>query len=69
MKKTLLLSLLTTILFVSCDSNKDPFTIGEGSIGSLDKNIQMKQVDSGICVIGLDLKWSLTDDIGSYRGT
>ena len=46
MKKTLLLSLLTTILFVSCDSNKDPFTIGEGSIGSLDKNIQMKQVDS-----------------------
>ncbi|HBY67920.1 MAG TPA: hypothetical protein DEG69_09260 [Flavobacteriaceae bacterium] len=46
MKKTLLLGVLTTILFVSCDSNKDPFTIGEGSIGKLDKTIQMRQVDS-----------------------
>ena len=21
----------------------------------------------GICVLGLDIKWSITDDIGSYR--
>ena len=46
MKKTLLLGVLTTILFASCDSNKDPFAIGEGSIGNLDKTIQMRQVDS-----------------------
>tara|TARA_R100001369_G_scaffold92586_2_gene138579 strand:+ start:2548 stop:3126 length:579 start_codon:yes stop_codon:yes gene_type:complete len=46
MKKTLLLGVLTTILFASCDSNKDPFAISEGSIGNLDKTIQMRQVDS-----------------------
>ncbi len=34
------------MLFASCDSKKDPFTIGESSIGNLDKTIQMKQVDS-----------------------
>ncbi|PVW16213.1 hypothetical protein [Marixanthomonas spongiae] len=46
MKKTLLLGVLATTLFASCDTNKDPFSIGEGSIGNLDKTIQMKQVDS-----------------------
>ncbi|RFN58601.1 hypothetical protein [Marixanthomonas ophiurae] len=46
MKQTLLLGALTTILFISCNTEKDPFVIGEGSIGNLDKTIQMKQVDS-----------------------
>ncbi|UAB79983.1 hypothetical protein INR76_07490 [Marixanthomonas sp. SCSIO 43207] len=46
MKKTLLACFVASVLLFSCDSEKDPFAIGEGSIGNLDKTIQMKEVDS-----------------------
>ncbi|NND64194.1 MAG: hypothetical protein HKN48_13475 [Flavobacteriaceae bacterium] len=46
MKKTLIIGSLLSILFVQCTEDKDPFLISKGAIGSLTKEIQMKQVDS-----------------------
>ncbi|GAB5401187.1 MAG: hypothetical protein Aureis2KO_27720 [Aureisphaera sp.] len=46
MKKTLLLGALTTLLFIQCGKEKDPFLIKNGEVGHLNKTISMKQVDS-----------------------
>ena len=46
MKQTLLACLIASVFFIACDSEKDPFVIGQGEIGNLDKTIQMKEVDS-----------------------
>ena len=46
MKKTLLLGIISTLLFIQCTEEKDPYLIQNGQIGHLTKQIQMKQVDS-----------------------
>lgn len=46
MKKTLFIGTLTALLFVQCGTETDPFAIGNGAIGNLNKDIQMKQIDS-----------------------
>tara|TARA_R110002124_G_scaffold131910_2_gene294416 strand:- start:51318 stop:51890 length:573 start_codon:yes stop_codon:yes gene_type:complete len=46
MKKTLFIVALTSILFVQCGKENDPFLIKDGSIGELTKEIRMKQIDS-----------------------
>lgn len=46
MKKTVFIGALTALLFVGCGKDADPFTIGNGSIGNLNRDIKIKQVDS-----------------------
>jgi len=46
MKKTLFLGAITALLFVQCGKDKDPFIIGEDSIGQLSKETRMRQIDS-----------------------
>lgn len=46
MKKTILLGVLTALLFAQCAKEKDPFLIGDGAIGPLTKTIKMMEIDS-----------------------
>lgn len=48
MKKTLFLGAFMALIFVQCgkDSNTDPFSIKKGSIGNLNENTKIKQLDS-----------------------
>ena len=46
MKKTLLLGVIATLLFVQCTEEKDPYLIKNGELGHLTKKMHMKQVDS-----------------------
>jgi hypothetical protein len=46
MKNTLIIAAVVAVLFVQCGEEKDPFLIGNGSVGPLNKEVQMKQVDS-----------------------
>ncbi len=46
MKKTLILGIVISTLFIQCAKEKDPFLISTGAIGKLSKEVQMKQVDS-----------------------
>lgn len=46
MKKILLFAVISTMLFVQCEEEKDPFTISDGAIGLLTKSTQMKHLDS-----------------------
>lgn len=46
MKKTLLLGMISTLLFIQCTEEKDPYLIQNGQIGHLTKQMKMKQVDS-----------------------
>ena len=46
MKKTLFIGALTALFFIQCSTKNDPFLIGQGAIGDLTKEIQMKQIDS-----------------------
>ncbi|MGB0788163.1 MAG: hypothetical protein ACPG7E_04475 [Marinirhabdus sp.] len=46
MKNTIAIALLTTLLFVQCGKEENPFGIKNGSIGNLTKTTQMRQVDS-----------------------
>lgn len=45
MKKTLFFALIAGILFTSC-AKENSFTISQGMVGKLSKDIQMKQLDS-----------------------
>ena len=46
MKKTLLILGIVSIAFVQCGKDSDPFLIKNGSIGNLNKEIKIKQIDS-----------------------
>jgi len=46
MKKILFLAAFTALLFVQCAKDTDPFLIQNGSIGNLNKEIKIKQIDS-----------------------
>jgi len=46
MKKLLFASLIVSLLFIQCSKDTDQFLISNGAIGSLNKNIKMKQIDS-----------------------
>lgn len=46
MKKTLLLIGIVSLSFVQCGKDSDPFLIKNGSVGNLNKEIKMKQIDS-----------------------
>jgi len=46
MKKILLFAVISTMLFVQCEEEKDPFAITDGAIGLLTKSTQMKHLDS-----------------------
>lgn len=46
MRKSLLLLLLTSSIFISCEQDQDPFLITQNSIGRLTKDVQIKQLDS-----------------------
>ncbi|QNJ98104.1 hypothetical protein [Constantimarinum furrinae] len=46
MKNTLLFAVIATLLFVQCGEENDPFVIGNGTVGPLTKEVQMKQIDS-----------------------
>lgn len=46
MKKTLLIIGIASIAFVQCGKDSDPFLIKNGSIGNLNKDIKIKQIDS-----------------------
>ncbi len=46
MKKTLLIAGIVSIAFVQCGKDSDPFLIKNGSIGKINKEVKMKQVDS-----------------------
>ncbi|MCB0465265.1 MAG: hypothetical protein KDC78_06265 [Aequorivita sp.] len=46
MKKILFISAVSAILFVQCGKDSDPFLIKNGSIGNLNKEIKIKQIDS-----------------------
>jgi len=46
MKKTLLFGMISTILFIQCTEEKDPYLIQNGQIGHFTKQMQLKQVDS-----------------------
>ncbi|HBC04882.1 MAG TPA: hypothetical protein PKH16_14365 [Aequorivita sp.] len=46
MKKTLLIIGIVSLAFVQCGKDSDPFLIKNGSIGNLNKEIKMKQIDS-----------------------
>ena len=46
MKKTLLIIGIVSLSFVQCGKDSDPFLIKNGSVGNLNKEIKMKQIDS-----------------------
>jgi len=46
MKKALLFASIVAVLLTQCGKETDPFLIGNGSIGQLNKKTQMKQLDS-----------------------
>jgi len=46
MKKTLLIIGIVSLAFVQCGKDSDPFLIKNGSIGNLNKEIKIKQIDS-----------------------
>lgn len=46
MNQNLIIIALVSIFFTACGEDKDPFLIKSGAIGSLTKEVQMKQVDS-----------------------
>ncbi|MDN3725467.1 hypothetical protein QRD02_13845 [Aequorivita sp. SDUM287046] len=46
MKKTLLIITIISIALVQCGKDSDPFLIKNGAIGSLNKEIRIKQIDS-----------------------
>ncbi len=46
MKKPLIFGVIATILFIQCGEETDLFLIGDGTIGNLTKEVQMRQVDS-----------------------
>jgi len=46
MKKTILISLITILLFVQCEKESNRFLIQKGAIGNLTKSIPIKQIDS-----------------------
>lgn len=46
MKKTILFGTLSALLFIQCGKDNDLFLIKEGAIGSLNKEVRMKQIDS-----------------------
>jgi hypothetical protein len=46
MKNILFIAILTSLLFASCGEKTDPFAIGDGVIGHINKQVQMKQIDS-----------------------
>jgi len=46
MKKILFASFIISLLFVQCAKDTDPFLVSDGSVGNLEKNIRMKQIDS-----------------------
>jgi hypothetical protein len=46
MKKTIIITCLSSLLLIQCGSESTPFLIKQGSIGELTKEIQMKQIDS-----------------------
>ena len=46
MKKTLFIGAMTAVLFIQCDKKNDSFIIGQGMLGNLSKDVQIKQVDS-----------------------
>ncbi len=46
MKKTLIFGVLASLLFIQCGEDTDPYLIGNGTIGHLSNEIQMRQVDS-----------------------
>lgn len=46
MKKTLLIIGIVSLAFVQCGKDSDPFAIKNGSIGNLNNEIKIKQIDS-----------------------
>lgn len=46
MRKSLLLLLLTSSIFISCEQDQDPFLITPNSVGRLTKDVQIKDLDS-----------------------
>ncbi|MCH7783800.1 MAG: hypothetical protein IIB06_00065 [Bacteroidetes bacterium] len=46
MKKTILISLITILLFVQCEKESNRFLIQKGAIGNLTKSTPIKQIDS-----------------------
>ncbi len=46
MKKTLLIISIVSLAFVQCGKDSDPFAIKNGSIGNLNNEIKIKQIDS-----------------------
>lgn len=46
MKKTLLIIAIVSLAFVQCGKDSDPFAIKNGSIGNLNNEIKIKQIDS-----------------------
>ncbi|SRX54463.1 hypothetical protein [Aequorivita sp. CIP111184] len=46
MKKTLLIIGIVSLAFVQCGKDSDPFLIKNGSIGKLNNEIKIKQIDS-----------------------
>ncbi|WP_026450453.1 hypothetical protein [Aequorivita capsosiphonis] len=46
MKKTIIIGAVAALLFVQCGKDSDPFTINKGSIGNLNNEIKIKQIDS-----------------------
>lgn len=46
MKKTLLIIGIVSLAFIQCGKDSDPFLIKNGSIGNLNKEIKIKQIDS-----------------------
>lgn len=46
MKKTLLIIGIVSLAFVQCGKDSDPFLIKNGSIGNLNKDLKIKQIDS-----------------------
>lgn len=46
MKKTIIICAAAALLFVKCGKDSDPFTINKDSIGNLNSDIKIKQIDS-----------------------
>ncbi len=46
MKKTIILGAVAALLFVQCGKDGDPFSITKNSIGNLNNEIRIKQIDS-----------------------
>jgi len=46
MKKTLFIGAMSALFFIQCDKKNDSFSIQQGMVGNLSKDIQIRQVDS-----------------------